>query len=164
MKNALIYFLSLGIFIINACISDSNNKYEEEIATKSEALSDLGKTLVVPWIVELNDSSQMMEIKRNPEANLFNLGPQDMVDALNLKYPQIKLEWVKQEGKRAIIKIEDANYLTRELGTEGASAYLAELTYSITELKGIEEIELKFEEGDHACPGVYRREDFKNFN
>ena len=42
---------------------------------------------------------------------MFNLEPVDMVDAINFKYPQIKLEWLKQEGKRAFVKIEDANTL-----------------------------------------------------
>lgn len=164
MNKALLYVLWIAILISSSCTSDKSQYNEEGLANESAALSDMGKTLVVPWNVELNDSTQMMEIKKNPEANMFNLKPLDMVDAINLKYPQIKLEWLKQEGKRAFVKIEDANYLTRESGTEGAMAYLAEVTFSLTEFKGIEEVEFTFQEGDHAQPGVYTRADFKNFN
>lgn len=164
MKKRVLFLFWIGIITISSCTSDNSKLNEEEMAKESAALSDLGKTLVVPWNVELNDSTQMMEIKKNKEASMFNLTPSDMVDAINLKYPQIKLEWIKQEGKRAIVKIEDANYLTRESGTEGATAYLAEATFSLTEFNGIEEVEFVFQEGDHAHPGVYTREKFKNFN
>jgi hypothetical protein len=134
------------------------------MAADSAAIADQSKTLVVPWEATLNDSTHMLEIKRNPAANMTNLSYLDIVDALNYKYPQIKLEWVKQEGNIVFLKIEDADYLTRESGTVGARAYLAELTYSLTELDGISKVNLSFKEGDHARPGVYEREDFKGFN
>lgn len=164
MKKFSFFFILIGIFTLSACTSDTSKLEEEEMARESAALSDLGKTLVVPWNVELNDSTKLMEIRKNSEASMFNLEPIDMVDAINFKYPQIKLEWVKQEGKRAFVKIEDADYLTRESGTEGAMAYLAEVTFSLTEFKGIEEVDFAFQEGDHARPGLYTRENFKNFN
>ena len=154
----------MSILMFGSCRTDSTNDTDENEGTKSAALADLGKTLVVPWVVEYNDSTQMMEIKKSPDADMTNLGPADIVDAINYKYPQIKLEWVKQEGDKAFVKIADAQYLTRGSGTEGAKAYLAEVTFSLTELKGINEVNFNFTEGDHARPGNYTREDFKNFN
>ncbi len=130
------------------------------MAVDSAAKADQGKTLVVPWEASLNDSTRMMEINRNPAANMTNLNYLDLIDALNYKYPQIKLEWIKQEGDIIFLKIEEADYLTRESGTLGARAYLAELTFSLTELKGISKVNLSFKEGDHARPGVYERGDF----
>jgi len=164
MKKELYLVLLFTIFMIGACRTDSTKVTDENTSTKSAALEDLGKTLVVPWIVELNDSTQMMEIKKNPDADMTNLGPADIIDAINYKYPQIKLEWVKQEGNKAFVKIADARYLTSGSGTEGAKAYLAEVTFSLTELKGIKKVNYNFIEGDHARPGVYTREDFKDFN
>lgn len=164
MKKLALQLFWFGVLISSSCTSDNSKISEKQNAEESTALADLGKTLVVPWTVELNDSSHMMEIKKNPEASMVNLTPNDMVDAINLKYPQIKLVLVKQDGKRIYLKIENSNFLTRESGTEGASAYLAEVTFSFTEFKGIEEVEFVFQEGDHARPGVYTREDFKNFN
>ena len=163
MKKVL-YILFIALFMAAACQSDSSNKEAEDQSLDSAALADQNKTLVVPWTVELNDSTHLMEIKRNPAANMTNLGHLDIVDALNYKYPQIHLEWVKQDGKKAYVRIPDADYLTRESGTEGARAYLAEVTFSLTELKGISEVDFSFKEGDHARPGVYKREDFKGFN
>ena len=154
----------IALLLTASCQSDSSKKSLEEMATDSAALADQNKTLVVPWEVALNDSTHMMEIKRNPAANMTNLSNLDIVDALNYKYPQIKLEWVKQEGNKAFVKIQDADYLSRESGTEGARAYLAEVTFSLTELEGIIEVDFNFKEGDHARPGVYKREDFEGFN
>lgn len=152
------------LFLLSSCMSDQSDKSLEEQAADSAAIADQSKTLVVPWTVELNDSTLMMEIKKNPDADMENLSYLDIVDALNYKYPQIKLEWLKQEDKTAYVKIEDADYLTRESGTEGARAYLAEVTFSLTEFPGIEAVDFSFKEGDHARPGVYKRVDFKGFN
>jgi hypothetical protein len=163
MKKELYLVLLSTIFMIGSCRTDSTKVTNENISTKSAALEDLGKTLLVPWSVELNDSTQMMEIKKNPDADMTNLGPNDIIDAINYKYPQIKLEWIKQEGNKAFIKIADARYLTSGSGTEGANAYMAEVTFSLTELKGINEVNFNFTDGDHARPGTYTREDFKNF-
>jgi hypothetical protein len=159
-----IYAAFIALLLLASCQSDSSKISLEEMAADSAAMADQNKTLVVPWEATLNDSTHMMEIKRNPAANMTNLSNLDIVDALNYKYPQIKLKWVKQEGNKAFVKIQDADFLTRESGTEGARAYLAEVTFSLTELKGITEVDFSFKEGDHARPGVYKREDFKGFN
>ena len=158
------YIAFIAVLLIASCQSDSSKKSLEETAVDSAATADQSKTLVVPWEATLNDSTHMMEIKRNPAANMTNLSYLDIIDALNYKYPQIKLEWVKQEGNIVFLKIEDADYLTRESGTVGARAYLAELTFSLTELEGISKVNLSFKEADHARPGVYEREDFRGFN
>ncbi|WP_411272856.1 hypothetical protein [Daejeonella sp.] len=122
---------------------------------------DHEKTLVLPWNAQINDSTHRFEIKREPAANMTNLQPEDIVDAINLKYPEIKLIWVKLEGTKAYVSIVDATYLTQRAGSDGAQAYLAEATYSLTELEGIVEVEFSFKEGDHARPGIYKRSNFK---
>lgn len=163
MKREL-YIACIALFTIVSCQSETSKNTDENSAAAETAVADLNKTLVVPWSAELNDSTHMMEIRKNPAADMTNLGPLDIVDAVNYKYPQIRLEWVKQEGSKAFVKITDASYLTQQSGTEGARAYLAEVTFSLTELKGISEVDFSFKEGDHARPGVYSREDFKGFN
>ena len=163
MKTKLLSTLIIMTLLVS-CQSDNSKKSLEEQAADSAAIADQNKTLIVPWTVELNDSTQLMEIKKNPDALMENLTYLDIVDALNYKYPQIKLDWLKQEGKTAFVKIEDAEYLTRESGTEGARAYLAEVTFSLTEIPSIEAVHFNFKEGDHARPGEYTRADFKGFN
>ena len=156
------YTLISGIILLNSCQSDPGKPPERKAASDN---ADAGqKTLVLPWTVEMNESTQLMEIRKNPAADISNLSPRDMVDALNIKYPKTKLEWVKQEGNKAFVKIVDATFLTQESGSEGAQAYLAEATFALTELEGITAVDFSFKEGDHAAPGTYTRDNFKNFN
>ena len=73
-----------------------------------------------------------------------------------------KLDLVKEGMDIVFVKIDDANKLTQGMGSTGAESYLAELTFSLTELKGIKAVNVNFQEGDHAMPGVYTRDDFKD--
>jgi len=151
--------LLLTLFSIYSCQSESP-KTATAASAEEEKIMDSEKTLVVPWSVQLNDTSQKLEIKRDPAADMANLQPADIVDALNIKYPETKLKWEKMEDGRAIVSIMDATFLTQRSGTLGARAYLAEATYSLTEIKSIADVEFIFNEGDHARPGIYKRADF----
>ena len=151
-------YLVLALIFFASCQSEPGKTG----ASKQEAeYLDKEKTLVVPWNVQINDSTHVMEIKREPAADMTNLQPADIVDALNLKYPEIKLVWRKLEESKAYVNIGDATFLTQRSGSEGAQAYLAEVTYSLTELQGITAVEFMFKDGDHARPGVYTRSDFR---
>jgi len=154
----IIKFLVPALFFMASCQSEPTNTATSKAETEN---MDHEKTLVVPWNVQINDSTHRMEIRREPAADMTNLQPADIVDALNIKYPETKLTWVKLEGSKAYVSIADATYLTQRTGSEGARAYLAEATYSLTELKGITEVEFSFKEGDHARPGIYKRSNFE---
>ena len=156
------YFIIAALLLLFSCQSEPARTVDVK-SVEAENL-DHTKTLVVPWNVVINDSTDMMEIKKDPASDMTNLGPKDIVDALNLKYPKIKLLWLKQTGSKVFVKINDSSYLTRQSGSGGAQAYLAEVTYSLTELKGIVSVDFTFIEGDHARPGTYIREDFANLN
>jgi len=165
MKHLLLYLLVIITFAscqneksVEESSSDAN--IEEPAVTTKES----EKTLDVPWIAVFNDSTQLLEIKKNPVAHPDNLNEQDIIDALNLKYPQIKIEPVSREGNKAIVKIANSVYLTQEMGSAGARAFLAEATYSLTEINGIESVDFRFEAGDHAMPGILTRRSFENFN
>lgn len=151
------YFI-LAILFASACRSEPSETISAE--EKSYNL-DSEKTLVVPWAVQIDESTHTMEIRRDPAADMTHLQPADIVDALNLKYPEIKLQWIKLEGNKAFVSITDATYLTQQAGSEGAQAYLAEATYSLTELNEITAVEFNFKEGDHTRPGVYQRTNFE---
>ncbi len=154
-------YLGLATLVVVACQSEPSKTVEVEGKGAIVDNMDSEKTLVLPWSVQMDDATQAMQIKRDPAADMTNLQPEDIVDALNLKYPEIKMQWVKLEGSKAFVAIPEATYLTQQSGSEGARAYLAEATYSLTELKGITSVEFDFDEGDHARPGVYQRTNFK---
>ena len=103
---------------------------------------------------------QQIGLKHNTTNDLSNVSPDEMVKAINSRYPEIQMELVKKDRDRIHVKIKDASYLSESMGSSGAQIYMAESTYALTEFKGIRSVEFVFEEGDHAAPGVYSRADF----
>jgi hypothetical protein len=75
--------------------------------------------------------------------------------------PKVKL--VKIEHSTAFIEVINAGYLTQRMGSSGAQAYLASVTFTLTENPRIKKVKFIFEEGDHAMPGVYSRKSFENY-
>jgi len=71
------------------------------------------------------------------------------------------LVFQKISKNTAYIKIVNDFYLTQQMGTTGADAFLAKATFTLTEYEGVDSVYFIFEEGDHAIPGKYSREDFK---
>ena len=83
-----------------------------------------------------------------------------VIQMLNKMYPEIQLYYTKVSGDTIFIKIYNSSYLTRQMGSSGAETYLAEVTFNLTEINGINFIDIQFLESDHASPGIYSRTDF----
>ena len=166
MKSLLISLLA--ILLLASCQNErSPSQQSEPVDTEAESppsVAESEKTLDVPWIAVFNDSTTLLEMKKNPAARPENLTGQDIIDALNLKYPQIRIDSFSVEGNKAIVSIQNSTYLTQEVGTAGARAYLAEATYSLTEIDNIKAVDFRFKAGDHAMPGILTRRSFENFN
>jgi len=75
--------------------------------------------------------------------------------------PKVKL--LNVNDHTATVEIINAEYLTQRMGSSGAQAYLASVTFTLTENPQIEKVNFMFEEGDHAMPGTYARRDFMNY-
>lgn len=82
-------------------------------------------------------------------------------EGVPLESPKMRLQGVA-EGI-AHVEILNAEYLTQRMGTSGAQNYLAATTYSLTEIPGVRGVDFIFPVGDHAAPGVYTRESFKDY-
>lgn len=112
------------------------------------------------WESSLNDSTGRLAMKKVESAD--SSSAQSILDFTNKNYPQIRLELEKISTDTVYVKIDDATFLTQQMGSSGAILYLAALLYNLTELPGIKYVTLNFEEGDHARPGTYNRESFSN--
>ena len=92
-----------------------------------------------------------------------NISVQMVVDEFNTRYDDfVHIDFFRQSQDTVYVKINDASYLTQRMRTTGAQAYLAELTYSMTEVPTVKYVNFDFQEGDHASPGVYQKIDFEN--
>jgi hypothetical protein len=142
MKNFL--YLPVLLLLLYAC---GNNKTEPEVLPATE---------INLWKADLDSGLLRMEKELVP--GLDTITAETII--AHHSSPTIKLDYVKSSGDTIYIRIADANYLTQQMGSSGAEAYLAELVYNCTEIPGIRYVNLAFEEGDHAQPGTYKREDF----
>ena len=161
MKN-LIYLIGI-IAVFSAC----NNKKAEESDTNTDSSSLGGKKDSAEVISDLHyfwtsdfDPKKGMVMKKTTPVSKDSLTMENMINMLNGFYPEIKLEFSRLSNDSIYLKIKKSTYLTQQMGSSGAEAYLAEVTYNLTEVNGIIYVNLAFKAGDHATPGTYSRTDF----
>jgi len=140
-----------GLFFI-ACRNKADKPYSG---------SDTAQA-IYSWQSTLNDSTGKMEMKKTETMGPDSLSPAAVVSYLNKLDSTEQLVLVKISNDTAYLKIPDAMHLTQQMGSTGAQLYLAQVVYNMTEIPGIKFVNLDFEEGDHAAPGTYTRESFKD--
>lgn len=170
-KHNIIALLSIFTMLLwSACTSD--NSKDAEIPTGDAYVEEdmafevtgLPSSMQIPFFLNTDrtgqDTSFMLE---NPYFDPKFLTLDTLVKALNMNNPDIHMEFVKRNEDTIFVKIEDATYLTQQMGTEGALAYMAEVVYGFTILPNVNVVNFDFKEGDHAIPGNYTRDSFDNF-
>lgn len=150
-------FLFAGVLLIllSAC---GNNKADVP-AAEGDSTAD---NTVYSWEATLNDSTQRLEMKKVEAIGPDSLATPAVISFLNTAYPKIKLEPVKTSHDTLFLKIEDAEYLTQQMGSTGPTMYFATAVYNLTEIPGIKYVNFDFAEGDHAQPDTFGRENFKD--
>ncbi len=117
---------------------------------------------VYSWQASLNDSTGKLEVKKSDTVGPDSLSVPAVITYLNAANTNVQLTFIKTSGDTVYLKIPDPMYLTQQMGSSGPTIYLAQAIYSLTEVPGIKYVNLDFEEGDHASPGTFSRESFKD--
>ena len=164
--------ISFFALIICTIISCSSNDNKEQVVTKevtdtvnAPVSGDTNRTIVnrsMIWKVTLDSADKEKLRAPQQEASLDTFTSSHLVELLNQNFPDIKLYLKKISHDTIYVKIPDSKRLTNELGNTGAQNYLAAATFTLTELKNVRFVNIDMEPGDHAEPGVYSRDDFKN--
>jgi len=169
MEKKIIMISLLGAVVLAALIAGA-------IALKKNDLTALNKDHT--WYVEYDATTSRDLLVRGSKLRGLKGDINKIIIALNkstfeaesagvqgagvpLEPPKLRLQNVA-EGI-AHVEIISAEYLTQRMGTSGAQNYLAAATYSLTEANGVRGVDFIFPEGDHAAPGVYNRESFKDY-
>ena len=111
------------------------------------------------WEADQDSPSGLMMKKSRPISR-DSLTSDNLLQVLNSLHPNVELLYLKTSGDTVFVKVDKSTYLTQRMGTSGAEAYLAEVTYNLTELTGINFVDINFKMGDHAEPGTYSKIDF----
>lgn len=157
LKILVISLLALTL----ACNQQTNEQGNDKVVTDSLANdADLHDDPAIDkqiWAFsEMGDT--IIKIRSMP---IESLTPNKLIDLLNSKYtPSVTLEFDKISNDTVYVRIPNSTVLTQQMGSHGAYDYMITSTFTLTELKGIEYVNFRFEWGDHAGPGVYSRDYF----
>lgn len=160
MKKLLILFLFS--FLFSAC---GNNKADQP-GTDDDTATVAQSHYI--WQSTLNDSTGKLELVPLEQLHTDSLQPKDVITVINKTNIEtgfsgkVRLDFIKTSGDTVYVKIPDATYLTQQMGSTGPTLFFAGVVYTLTGLSGINYVNFDFDEGDHAAPGTYNRESFKD--
>lgn len=157
MKKILFVFLAAGLF---ACNNSADNKSATEDTIEEEVIVELTPEQRLPYKLVYDSAgnySAQQQTKLSDTATAAGI----LAD-INFVWPNVQAYYQKTAGDTVFVTIPDSEYLTQRMGSTGPASYMTLVVYSLTELPGIHRVNFKFEEGDHATPGIYTRADFKN--
>ncbi len=83
--------------------------------------------------------------------------PQSIVNGINAIYPSVHLEFVKLSGDTVYAHIDSSFTFANDIGSFGATEYIAGVVLNLTMLPNINYVNLDFPEGSHAAPGVFAK-------
>ena len=146
-------FLILAITLIVSCKTkqseDQISNVDSSTVTTKADTSNIDSDSHFFWTSELDQENGLV-MKRTIPATKDLLTAPHIINMLNEFYPEIKLSFIKLSNDSIFVRITDNTYLTQQMGSSGAQAYLAEVTYNLTELNGINFVQIRFKEGIHA--------------
>jgi len=156
-------FLILMITVIVSCNTKQSEKSVSKIDTTGAVIkadtANIKTDMPYFWASDL-DPKKGLVMKKTRPLPADSLTATSMINMLNTLYPEIQLHFTTVSNDSIFVKVIKSAYLTQQIGSSGAEAYLAEVTYNLTELNGINFVDIRFKEGDHASPGTYSRTDF----
>jgi hypothetical protein len=144
---------SLLVFTLVLFCSCGNKKSREQNTLEDSAIT------IYHW--EATDTGRIVIMKREGSGP-DTLSPAGVVTFLNNNFPHVQLVIEKICGDTLFLKIPQSTYLTQQMGSSGPTTYFAEAVYNLTEITGIHYVSFDFEEGDHAQPGTFSRDSFKD--
>lgn len=158
----------LFVTLILLLVSCHTKQADKEVTTTKDTTAVINKPDTTTnrisdthyfWSSDIDPKKGLVMIRNRP-ISTDSLTAPNMIQIMNDLYPDIHLNFKKISNDSIFITIPKSNYLTQQIGSSGADAYIAELTYNLTEIKGINFVDIRFKQGDHASPGTYSRTDF----
>lgn len=89
--------------------------------------------------------------------------PESVINGINSIYPSVELKFVKKSGDTIYAHIDSAESLTSDMGSFGASEYISTVVLNLTTLDSVNFVNLDFQEGSHASPGVFSKNRYGRF-
>ncbi|MEO8765102.1 MAG: hypothetical protein ABI416_12480 [Ginsengibacter sp.] len=170
MKSLLLIIFSAPMLLMTGCNSGDKEKnnspevvVEDTVFEASPVDEDSGlhvKNKSMLWHV---DDTKTLKLQKPEVPGIDTMSVKNLLQIVNANYDSIHLDYIKISHDTIYVHIPHSEMLTKRIGSTGADMYMASTTWSLTEVQHIKYVNFDFQEGDHASPGVYSRQDFKNF-
>jgi hypothetical protein len=162
MSNRVFLLWAILLFSCNNNKGTANENAQKDTTTREDTMYGYPEDKLI-WITDYDSVNHRFFLKKQRTANVNELNAEDLVNDINAAWENIQLKFIRLSNDTLYVSIPESSYLTQQIGTAGAETYISSTTYCLTEIPGIKFVNYEFEEGDHLQPGVYSRDDFKNF-
>lgn len=149
-------FLTIVVIFIIACNNSTDDNSIETVSSDTLAFGENPGDTLYFWNID-NEHNTRTKVLTIP---VEHPNVQAIINGLNMVYPDVILLFSKITGDTLHVSIPQSEILTQQMGSAGASQYLATACVNLFEAKNINYIHFDFKEGDHARPGVYSRSQF----
>ena len=113
------------------------------------------------WVYEYDEDVQDFRLRQLRENHKGSTSSMDIEAMINNNWPNVQVEVYDRKKDTVFVAISSSAYLTQQMGTAGADAFMISTTFNFTELHQVNYVFFDFEEGDHAVPGLYSRSSWK---
>ena len=148
-------------FVLIGFISCSGPDQSAHPATDSTNLSEPETIVEQPdtvlfWTVNIEQKEKTRVFKDTVAIT----DPQSIINGINAIYPSVDLEFVKLSGDTVYAHIDSSFTFANDIGSFGATEYIAGVVLNLTMLPNINYVNLDFPEGSHAAPGVFAKSSY----
>lgn len=154
----MVMFMSI---IIYSCNSNNDKKVQpsgSDSLAVEETVTEQPDTVLF-WTVDDYNKVKTQVYKDTVEIT----EPQSVVNGINSIYNDIPLSFIKQSNDTVYAKIDSAFVFADDMGTSGAAEYLSTVVINLTTLQNVNFVNLDFQRGSHASPGVFSKKTYQNF-
>ena len=121
-------------------------------------------TLVIPdTLLVYEVDAEKKTLKEYTEVPDSAFTVQRVVNGLNQKYPNVRIELVRHSNDTLYINVPESEHLGERMGSTGAGAWYADAILNLTAVSGVKFVSIAMEQHSHANPGTFKREDFNDF-
>lgn len=151
-------FAALIAFLTQACSGPDKAPEVKEEGVLEEVVIEQPDTVLF-WTVDITNKAKARVYKDSVEID----NPESVINGINSIYPTVGLKFIKKSGDTIYAHIDSAKVFTSDMGSFGANEYISTVVLNLTTLDSVNYVNLDFQPGSHATPGVYSKNNYSNF-
>lgn len=153
-----IAFIATAFLFFQACSSPDKAPVVKETSPEEEVIVEQPDTVLF-WTVDNTNKFKTRVYKDTVEIT----EPESVINGINSLYPAVDLKFVKKSGDTIYARIDSAAALSSDMGSFGAQEYISAVVLNLTTLDRVNYVNLDFQEGSHAAPGVFSKKSYEAF-